>query len=182
MLNTLLAAGVLLCGGTASASHESNTLARHAQSLASLASCMEDEFRDDLRRMHRHYGPSRDERRFLESLCRLAGLTGQFRRAVESCVPACELERGFEAVEEAFECMVENSEEVRVCSSLRSMMQRFEETLECLEDTDFEAVSRRGAHGHHHGHGHLEGSNTGGIQFRIPFPQGLPFVFRQPVR
>lgn len=195
MLNTLLAAGVLLCGSNATASHQSDAIERHAFTLASLASSMEDEFSDDLREMHKRYGPSRAERSFTEALCQLAAITAQFRRSVERCAPAHELERGFEAMQEAFASVEENAEDVRVCASVQGMMRRFEDTLECLEDVGFEPVRRgpdfdhgrgRGGHDHDHGHQHrgepLQGSNTGRIEFRVPLPQGLPFVFRQPVR
>lgn len=193
MLHTLLAAGVLLCGSNAIASHESDAIARHAQTLSGLASGMEDEFRDDLREMHSRYGPSRAERSFMEALCQLSGITAQFRRSVDRCAPACDLERGFEAMQEAFASVEENAEDVRVCASVLGMMRRFEDTLACLEDVGFEPVRRgpdfdhgHGRGGHEHGHPHrgepLHGSNTGSIEFRVPLPHGLPFVFRQPVR
>jgi hypothetical protein len=56
--------------------------------------------------------------------------------------------------------------------------------MDCVAAVGFERLSHRHpslGHQYHH-HGHLEGSNTGGIQFRVPIPQGLPFVLRQPMR
>lgn len=186
MLNTLLAAGVLLCGSTKSAlAHDSNPVARHAQILACLASEMENEFREDLQEMHRHYGPSRAERGFMAALCQLSGVANQFRRTVDQHAPACELERGFAAMQNAFECVEDSTDDVRVCGSIREKMARFESTLDCLEDVGFEIAHNHRepepSHGGHHHHGG-GGSDRGSIGFRIPLPPGLPFVFREPMR
>lgn len=178
MLHTLIAAGVLLSGSTASAAHES-TLARQAQSLACLASEMENTFVEDLRQTHRHYPVSTGELRFRESLCQLATIAGQFRCAVDRCSPCCELERGFAALQEAFDCVEGCADCVKVCACVRGMMHRFEQTMDCVEDAGFVVTSQRQPdfeHQHYH-HEHLEGSNTGGILFRVPLPG-----FRQPTR
>lgn len=184
LLNTLVAAGVILCGSHLQAS-DNLILERHAQTLACLASDMESAFRDDLREMHRHYPPSRAELRFQQSLCQLASVAGQFRLGVTRCAEACEIERAFESLQEVFECVEECSDDVRVCSEIRSAMCRFEKTLDCVEEVGFEIASHRHREfDHRHGHHHerLQGSNTGSIEFRVPLPQGLPFVFRQPLR
>lgn len=179
VLNTLLAAGVLLCGSPAKASHESSIIAGHAATLESLSSGMVDEYQESLRRMHRHGEPSRAERRFLASLGNLVETTCRLRRAVVSCSPVCELERGFDAVQRAFDCVEDSADDVEVCSCLRGMMSRFEDAMECLEETGFEVVVRPPPSHHHHGHHSDEGEGVS-FGFRIPLPPGLPFEFRRP--
>ncbi|HSI64472.1 MAG TPA: hypothetical protein VLE43_15190 [Candidatus Saccharimonadia bacterium] len=178
LLNTLLAAGVLLCGASASA--DELILARHAQTLAVLSADMEEAFRDDLREMHKHYPPSRAEMGFREALCQLSDISGQFRRSVLLCAPACDLERGFASMQQAFACVSECSCNVRVCTEIRGMMQRFSQTMNCVQAAGFQVVPQRGLEPHHH-HQYFDDSDEGRIQFRVPLPQGLPFVFRQPM-
>jgi hypothetical protein len=182
-LTTLLAAGVLLCGSTISASDEC-VLTRHTLTLSSLAAGMDDAFSEDLRSLPRHVSPSRADLCFRESLCQLAGITAQFHRSVILGAPACDLERGFAAVQEAVLCVDHSSRGVNVCAEIRGMAQQFAQAIACVQHTGFATAAHPEAHhqGHHHHHAHQACDKTNAIPLRVPIPQSLPFVFRQPFR
>jgi hypothetical protein len=136
ILNLVLFAGLTITGQVV-AHEQQSTAARDVRELDVLASEMANEYRIALRQYHHgdHICPS--EARLMEALTGLDDSTSHLQRDFDHCAEASHLREELCAVKRTFACVERAASQADAPRCLTRLMDRFEESLECLEHSGF---------------------------------------------
>ncbi len=152
---TMLVAGILFSGKINA--HESHSDAeRHVDTLNCLASELVSDYQTQLREWHRGHSISREESELLEALFTLQSVTSRLHRETEGFAEPCRQRESFSNVRQALR-RVEHEADEAEAHGIHRKIERFEDTVGCLERTGFERESHYREHEEReHEHGPLD--------------------------
>ena len=144
-LITMLVAGILFSGNV-NARESYSDAEHHVDNLNNLASELISDYQNQLREWHHGHRISADEADLLNSLFSLKTATSRLHHESECSASPYRLRESFNGVRAAFR-RVEHEADEADARGIHREIERFEETLGCLERTGFE---REEEHEHEH--------------------------------